>query len=268
MHDVAGALFFTTLAGLSTGLGSVLAIVAPRSNRSILSLSLGFSAGVMLYISFMELLPVAREEFDRAGTGSGMLYAVLAFFGGIIVVALIDRLVPERVNPHESHDAAALDPEHDTNRPANKLFRLGVLTALSIGLHNFPEGAAVFFSNLSGQQFGWGVTLAVALHNIPEGLAVALPVYFATGSRRKALLYSFSSGLAEPIGAVIGYTLLLPFLGPTVMGISFAAVAGIMVFLSLDSLLPSALAHGRHHEAVYSVMAGMALMAASLLMLG
>ncbi len=267
MHDVGSALFFTTLAGLSTGLGSVLAIVAPRSNRSILTLSLGFSAGVMLYISFMELLPAARDEFNHHGNGQGMLYTVLAFFGGILLVALLDRVVPVQVNPHESHDASALDPEGNARPPRNALFRLGLLTALSIGLHNFPEGAAVFFSNLSGREFGWGVTLAVALHNIPEGLAVALPVYFATGSRSKALLYSFASGLAEPIGAILGYALLLPFLGPTVMGIAFAVVAGIMVFLSLDSLLPSALAHGRHHEAVYSVMAGMALMAVSLLML-
>jgi len=268
MSTVVVALILTTLAGVSTGIGSVLAVIAPRSNRNVLTIALGFSAGVMLYISFVELLPAAKNEFLKGGeTTHAMLYAVLAFFGGIAVVAMIDRLVPEKVNPHEMHDETPLDPHKDQNRQANRLFRLGTVTALSIGLHNFPEGAAVFFSNLSGESFGWAVTVAVALHNIPEGLAVAVPVYFATGSRTKALLYSFASGLAEPVGALLSYTILWPFLGPTVMGLSFGAIAGVMVFLSLDSLLPTALASGNHHQAVYSVMAGMMLMAASLLLL-
>lgn len=267
MSDVAIALILTTLAGLSTGIGSVLSIIAPRSNKSILSIALGFSAGVMIYISFVELLPAAKNEFHKGNSNDAALYAFIAFFVGILIVALLDRLVPEPVNPHESHDASALDPHQKLNGKSKPLYRIGVLTTLSIGLHNFPEGAAVFFSNLSGEDFGWGVTLAVALHNIPEGLAVALPVYYATGSRSKALLYSFASGVAEPIGAILAYTILQPFLGSMVMGASFGVVAGIMVFLSIDSLLPAALAHGRHHEAIYSVMGGMALMGVSLLLL-
>lgn len=267
MSEVAIALILTTVAGLSTGIGSVLSVVAPRSNQNILSVALGFSAGVMIYISFVELLPAASAEFMKAAGVDGALYAFFAFIAGIMTVALLDRLVPEPVNPHESHDPTALDPHQKPMVKSQPLYRIGVLTTLSIGLHNFPEGAAVFFSNLSGEGIGWGVTLAVALHNIPEGLAVALPVYYATGNRTKALLYSFASGVAEPIGAILAYTILQPFLGPMVMGASFGVVAGIMVFLSIDSLLPAALEHGHHHTAIYSVMAGMALMGISLLLL-
>jgi ZIP family zinc transporter len=147
-----------------------------------------------------------------------------------------------------------------------KLMRMGLFTALAIAIHNFPEGLATFTSAITDPSLGIAIAVAIAIHNIPEGIAVSVPIYYATGNKKKAFWYSFSSGLAEPVGAIVGYLILLPFMGPQVFGILFAGVAGIMVFISLDELLPSAREYGEHHLSIYGLIAGMAVMAVSLLM--
>lgn len=262
----------TLFAGLSTGLGSALAFFTRQTNTRFLSLSLGFSAGVMLYVSFVEILFKAREALTPDwGVAGGAWIATAAFFGGIAMIALIDKLVPGYENPHELHSIEEMDQRYET-LPKNeahdfvKLKRVGVFTALTIGIHNFPEGLATFTSALTDPALGVAIAVAIAIHNIPEGIAVSVPLYFATGSRSKAFRYSFLSGLAEPVGAVVGYALLMPFFSPTVFGVLFASVAGIMVFISLDELLPAAREFGEPHMAIYGLIAGMAVMAVSLLL--
>lgn len=255
----------TLFAGLSTGIGSAIAFFAKKTNTAFLSVALGFSAGVMIYVSFVEILVKARDALiPEVGVVAGHWYTAGAFFGGILFIAIIDRLIPSVENPHEMHKVEEM--EDPAARKDAKLMRMGLFTALAIAIHNFPEGLATFTAALTDPTLGIAIAVAIAIHNIPEGIAVSIPVFYATGSKKKAFWYSFASGISEPVGALIGYLILMPFLSPMVFGILFAGVAGIMVFISLDELLPAAEEYGEHHLSIYGLIAGMAVMALSLLL--
>lgn len=256
----------TLFAGLATGVGSAIAFFAKRTNTVFLSASLGFSAGVMIYVSFVEILVKANDALTGSlGEAQGSWVTVASFFGGIAVAGLIDKLVPNFENPHEmrSVEEMELTEEEKKNK---KLMRMGVFSALAIAIHNFPEGLATFVGALKDPALGVSIALAIAIHNIPEGIAVSVPIYHATGSRKKAFKYSFLSGLAEPVGAIVGYFLFRKYFNDSVFGILFAGVAGIMVFISFDELIPSAEKYGKHHIMIYGLLAGMAVMAVSLLL--
>lgn len=264
--NVAIAFGLTLFAGLATGIGSALAFFAKRTNTKFLSLSLGFSAGVMLYVSMIEIFIKAKDALiEEWGDRMGYWATTLAFFAGIALIALIDKFIPSFENPHEIHDTAEMqkDPE---KLDFSKLHRMGMFTALAIAIHNFPEGLATFAGALKDPTLGLAIAIAIAIHNIPEGIAVSVPIYYATGSRRKAFIYSFLSGVSEPVGALIGFFLLWQFMNNITFGLLFAGVAGIMVFISLDELLPSAEKYGEHHLCIYGLIAGMVVMAASLLL--
>lgn len=256
----------TLFAGLATGLGSALAFFTKRTNTKVLCIAMGFSAGVMIYVSFVEIFPKAKESLTaELGDIWGVWVTVLCFFAGVLLTALIDRLVPSFENPHEVHKVEEMRDENERKK-SNKLYRMGVFAAIAITIHNFPEGLATFASAIKDLKIGVPIAIAVAIHNIPEGIAVSVPLYYATGSRKKAFFYSFLSGLAEPAGALVGYILLFKFFNDVVFGVLFASVAGIMVFISLDELLPAAQEYGEHHFAAYGLISGMAVMAVSLLM--
>lgn len=259
--------FLVTLgAGLATGIGSTIAFFAKTTNKSFFAVSMGFSAGVMIYLSFAEILPKATgyigsevDPVEASALAAGSLIA------GMVLMAIIDAFVPSGANPHENTSVELLEsPEH---REQKRLMQIGVFVALAIAIHNFPEGLATFLLVLDDPQLGIALAIAVAMHNIPEGIAVSVPVYYATKSRLKAFRLSFLSGLAEPAGAVIGYLLLAQYLSDFVLGIIFAMVAGVMVFLAIDTLLPTAKNSSRGHLTVYGVMAGMSVMALSLVLL-
>jgi ZIP family zinc transporter len=268
------ALGLTLFAGLSTGLGSLVILLARRPKATLLAFSLGFSGGVMVYVSLAELMPQAVDAVgEHLGEKPGGFLAVGCFLGGILLSAAIDRLVPQPLNPHE---AVSLDDMGEMRRgegpsaeegKRSALSRLGLLTALAIGIHNFPEGVATFAVAMSDASLGVSIAVAIAIHNIPEGISVAVPVYFATGSRRKAFLLSFATGLAEPVGALLAYLVLMPVLHGALIGGMLAAVAGIMVFISFDELLPAAREYDRGHVATVGVLLGMSVMAISLLLL-
>jgi zinc transporter, ZIP family len=268
--QVAFAFGITLLAGLATGIGSAIAYFARRTDVRFLAVALGFSGGVMLYISFTEILSQANATLTGMYGRSGPWIATVAFFAGMIVMGIIDRLVPSVENPHEAPTREALASLREAAPGAElspRLLRMGLFSAIAISVHNFPEGIATFLSAIHDPQIGVAIGIAVALHNIPEGVAVSIPVYYATGSRRKAFLYSFLSGISEPIGALLGYLLLASFASAPVLGISFAAVAGVMVYISLDELLPTAREYGSGHQVLYGLLSGMAVIALSLLML-
>ena len=253
------AFLLTTIAGLSTGIGSLIALIAKRTNTNFLSLSLGFSAGIMLYVSFMEMMPEALQNLvGMYGEKQGNLFLIIAFFAGIAIINLIDFLIPESVNPHEVQGVEDMDDK------TAQMKRTGVVVALSIAIHNFPEGIATFTSALTSIDVAIPITVAIAIHNIPEGIAVAVPIYHATGSRKKAFWYSFLSGLSEPAGALLAYLFLMHYWTPAINGIVLSAVSGIMVFISLDELLPSAEKYGKHHLSIIGLVAGMFVMAISL----
>ncbi len=263
-QNILFALGLTIFAGLSTGIGSLMSFLSKKFNPKFLALSLGFSAGVMIYVSFVEIFFKANESLSAAhGLNKGEVYTVLAFFGGVALIALIDRLIPSYENPHEISN---INPQNIPSDNSTKLKRMGLFAALAIAIHNFPEGLATFMGALTDPTLGISIAVAIAIHNIPEGIAVSVPIYYATKSRKKAFWLSFLSGLAEPVGAIVGYFLLRNLFNDSTFGIIFASVAGIMVYISLDELLPTAEEYGEHHIAIGGLIAGMAVMALSLIL--
>ena len=281
-NDILFAFLLAIFAGASTCAGAAIAFFSKQDNTKMLSAGLGFSAGVMVYLSFVELLPESIKEFSKLSQ-NGEIIALFIFFVSMLACLFIDKAVPVDINPHEieapeaycelrscylkdrklpiAKQALAQD-----NAPASNktLRRTGILTAFAIALHNFPEGFATFASGLESIKLGVVVALAVAIHNIPEGIAVSLPIYHATGQKRKAFIFAALSGLAEPLGALVGALLILPLFGASAVAVSFALVAGVMIFISFDQLFPVAKAYASGHECLYGLIAGMAVMAFSL----
>jgi len=272
MNSVLIAFGLTLFAGLATGIGSVMAFMSRKTSPRFLAGALGFSAGVMIYVSMIEIFVKANDSLGAVlGTRYGYFITTISFFGGIALIALIDKLVPEYENPHEIHGVDELPsgqtktmepqvPDHES------LKRMGFFSALAIAIHNFPEGLATFTAALQDPALGLSIAVAIAIHNIPEGIAVSVPLYYATGSKKKAFGWSFLSGLSEPVGALVGYFLLMRYFNDLMFGILFAGVAGIMVYISLDELLPTAEKYGEHHIAIYGVISGMIVMAISLML--
>jgi len=300
MDNVLLALGLTVFAGMATGIGSALAFMAKRTNYRFLSIATGFSAGVMLYVSFVEIFIKGVDSLTQIyGDYWGHWVNVASFFGGMLLIGLIDNLIPSAENPHEVHSESEAAPLHKNFENSNsdednlsqattdsdlgvhnhshknkKLMRMGLFTALAIAIHNFPEGLATFLAALHDPSLGVAIAIAIALHNIPEGVSVSVPIYYATGNRKKAFIYSVLSGLAEPVGAIIAYLIIRFFAGgvdggipPQLMGILFGGVAGIMVYISLDELLPTSRAYGKGHDSLFGLIAGMAVMALSLLLM-
>lgn len=277
MNGVLSALLMTLIAGAATGLGGALVLFKKKLSSNFLAGALGVSAGVMIFISLAELFPEAQGMILQSGLRHGKALVLLAFFVGMGVITLIDFAIPEYENPHEASGlsldtkTAAVDFMEDPSN-ANILKRLGIMSALAIAVHNFPEGIATFIGALNDPEMGAGITFAIAIHNIPEGISVAIPIYYATKSKRKALLFATISGLSEPVGAALCYGLAELF-GVELAGNSpafplvLAAVAGIMIYISLDELLPTAEKYGKHHVAIAGVVGGMAIMGISLLIL-
>jgi ZIP family zinc transporter len=262
MNNILFAFSLSLLAGLSTGIGSALAFFTKKTNTKFLSLSLGFSAGVMIYVSMVEIFVNAKDSLtSEIGIKAGSWLTVISFFCGMLLIYLIDTFIPS-----EESTAAAYNIKYSTGYSDIKLLRIGILTALAIAIHNFPEGIATFISGIHNPSIAVPIAVAIAIHNIPEGISVSVPIYYATGDRKKAFLYSFISGLSEPLGAVIGYLILMPFINNLTFGIIFAAVAGIMVFISLNELLPAARDYGDDNLYIYGLIGGMAVMAISLLL--
>ncbi len=259
------ALGLTVFAGLSTGIGSIMSFFSKEFNPKFLAGTLGFSAGVMIYVSFVEIFLKARDALDSFyGPKQGYIVTTLAFFAGIALIAIIDKLIPNYENPHEIGNITSEQPGEKDVDP--RLMRMGVFSALAIGIHNFPEGLATFMGALTDPTLGVSIAVAIAIHNIPEGIAVSAPIFYATKSKKKAFWLSFLSGLSEPVGALIGFFIFRAVFNDATFGLIFAAVAGIMVYISLDELLPTAEEYGEHHIAISGLIAGMAVMALSLLL--
>ncbi len=277
MQAVISALILTLIAGSATGIGGALVLFKKKISSNFLAAALGVSAGVMIFISLAELFPEAQAMISGIGIRHGEAFVLLAFFVGMGIITLIDFTIPEYENPHEASGLSLNDKtaavgvlEQTGNEKA--LHRLGLLSALAIAIHNFPEGIATFIGAMNDPEMGAGITFAIAIHNIPEGIAVAIPIYYATKSKGKALLYATLSGLSEPIGALLCYAVAAVFGieltgGSPAFPLVLSAVAGIMIYISLDELLPTAEKYGKHHIAIAGVVGGMALMGISLLIM-
>jgi ZIP family zinc transporter len=274
-HFIPGELGFalglTLMAGLATGLGGALALFAKRTNLRLLAWSLAFSAGAMLCVSFMEILPKANASLVRSfGSSLAGWLAALGFFAGVVAMAVVDKVVPHHEPPSDAALQRLQAPHRATVPPPGEqrlLRRMGLFTALAVALHNFPEGVATFLAALEDPRTGVAIAFAVALHNVPEGVSVSAPIFYATGSRGRAFVYSLLSGLTEPLGGLFAALTLDWLLPPHAVGLVFASVAGVMVYVSLDELLPTARQYGPRHEVLAGMAAGVVVMAVSLLLL-
>ena len=277
MSGLISALILTLIAGSATGIGGALVLFKKKISSNFLAGALGLSAGVMIFISLAELFPEAQAMISDIGLPHGEAFVLIAFFVGMGIITLIDFAIPEYENPHEASGLSLSDKtaavgvlEHTGGEKA--LHRLGLLSALAIAVHNFPEGIATFIGALNDPEMGAGITFAISIHNIPEGIAVAIPIYYATKSKGKALLYATLSGLSEVVGAALCLAITAIFGidltgGSPAFPLVLSAVAGIMIYISLDELLPTAEKYGKHHIAIAGVVGGMAMMGISLLIM-
>ena len=245
------AFLLTAGAGLATTIGGVLTITIRQKGKRFMGFTLGFSAGAMIQVSLVELLQESIESI-------GFLSAHIGFLIGMAGIFLIDFLVP--------HDYMG-QHDHADGDTGVGLMRVGILVAFGIAIHNLPEGMATFAGTLEDLNLGVAIAVAIAIHNIPEGLAVSAPIYAATGCRGKACLWSFLAGISGLLGALLAALILMPFLTPTVLGWTLAAVAGVMVSLSIDELVPAAKAFGSDHAPILGVIAGVCVIATSLWLL-
>lgn len=253
-------LILTLCAGMSTLIGGLITFFVKRDNLKALSIGLGFSAGVMVYISLNELMTEAPNMLGSFY--STMPAKALSFCGfalGIAIAILIDYFVPDHI------ESDFLCTTKKCQR--QKIRRAGLITALAVALHNFPEGIATFLVSTQDIMLGIPVAIAIAIHNIPEGIAVALPIFHSTGKKRLAVLYSFLSGISEPIGGLIGVLFLKTIMPDQAIGIMTAAVAGIMVYISFDTLLPLAREYGENHHVIIGIVSGMLIMSLGLIFL-
>ena len=272
MNDVMFAFLLTLAAGLFTGIGGLIALFSKRNNTQFLAICLSFAAGVMIYISFVEIFAKALESLEYGHGDIGYFITTAAFFAGIALIALIDKVIPQ----HEDEVAVSLTPrtKHTalTQQDENSLNRMGLMSALSIAIHNFPEGLVTFMAALYDPALGAAIAIAIAIHNIPEGIAIAAPIFYATGRKKKAILAAIGSGITEPLGGLAAYFLLARALNETAFetafGLSFAAVGGIMVYIAIHQLLPTAAKYGRHNQVMWGLFGGMAVMALSLIAFG
>jgi zinc transporter, ZIP family len=261
LHNWWIALAVTTAAGLATGFGSLLVLFAKAPNARLLAFGLAFAGGAMVYVSLGEILNKSILSFTLAfGDRAGFSWGTLSFLAGVLLIVTIDRLVP---NPHERLE---VDDPYFRQHNRDYVRRVGLLTAVAITAHNFPEGLATFFATLEDPAVGMPLAFAIAIHNIPEGIAIAVPVYYATNNKMYAFVACLLSGLAEPVGALLGYAVLRPFLSDAVFGAVFGVIAGVMVFLALDELLPAAKRYAKGHETVYGLVSGMGVLAISLVL--
>ena len=255
------ALLMTLLAGLATVIGGFFTFFIKRTNIRALSIGLGFSAGVMIFLSFTEILQGAKGMLVKFFPNHADWFVFLGFILGIVVAILIDYFIPEHIEDD------LFGPVENCTHQHRKIRRAGILTAIAICIHNFPEGIATFFVSTQSLTLGFSVAVAIAIHNIPEGIAVALPIYHATGKKRLAIWYTFLSGISEPIGALLGLFVMQTFLPQAAIGFIFASVAGIMVYISFDTILPLSRDYGDGHYSVFGIMSGIVFIWTSLLLL-
>lgn len=253
------ALLMAFLAGLATLLGGVFTFFVKRTNIKALSIGLGFSAGVMIFLSFFEILKSSNDMLLKFFPNHSNWLVFGGFAVGMITAILIDYFIPDHIDEDLFGKQECCEHHH-------KIKRAGLLTAIAICIHNFPEGMVTFFVATQNITLGISVAIAIALHNIPEGIAVALPIYHATGKKRLAIWYTFLSGISEPIGALIGLYAIQYFLPQAAIGFLFAAVAGIMVYISFDTLLPLSREYGDGHYSVLGIMSGIFFIWTSLLL--
>lgn len=249
-------IFLSLLAGLSTLIGAFMVFFSKTKDKKLITFALSFSAGVMITISFTDLLPTASETLNKIyGKLGGGFLSILFLIIGVIIAFLIDNFIPE-------NESIGVDTDNNST-----LFRVGFVSMIALMFHNFPEGIATYISGYQDTTLGITIAMAIALHNIPEGVSIAMPIYYSTGSRKKAFLYTFISGIAEPVGAIMSYLFLKPYINDFILSVVFALVAGIMIYISFAELIPEAKSYNHNLIYIFSIILGICVMPISHLFL-
>lgn len=271
------AFILSTIAGLSTVIGGFVTFFIKQNSLKFLSFGLGLSAGVMLFVSLVDLYPEATELI-KTQMGQNLTWLSILCFGiGMLIAVLIDFFVPDhiqasmftkQIGANEQHtDSTDCIEDENAIISIGKIKRAGIITAIVVALHNLPEGLATFTLAAQDVILSLGVIIAIAIHNIPEGIAISIPVYQATHSKRKAFLYSFLSGMAEPIGGVLGFLIIKTLFPNLCVGLLFALVAGIMTYISIDTLLPLSKDYDTGHYSISGVVLGLMVIGITLILL-
>lgn len=240
-------MILSLLAGMSTVIGAFIVFFSKSQNKKLITFALSFSAGVMITVSFTDLFVSAEETLSKHhGNFKGVVFTLIFLLIGALMALLIDRFIPD-------------EPRQVSSERGEKLYRVGFVSMIALMIHNFPEGIATFVSGYESTTLGISIALAIALHNIPEGISVAMPIYYSTGSKAKAFKYTFISGLAEPIGAFLAFLFLRPFINEVILAIIFAIVAGIMLYISFEELIPAARKYGYDKLYVLSIFLGICI---------
>ena len=259
-QEILWALLLPLISGLTTVIGSIIVFFTKRQSPKFLSFCLGFSAGIMVVLALSDLMPESAEAFINhfGGEHLAALWSVLFLVAGMGLAILFDKMVPGGEHPHHHADLPFEEVPHK-----HKLMRLGVISVIAIALHNIPEGIATFIASYNNTMLGVSLTFAVIAHNIPEGIALAAPIYYSTGKKSKAFLATLFAGLALPLGALLTWLFLAPVINDFLLGSMYALVAGLMIYISFDELLPAARENGDQgsHLSLYGILTGIVLMA-------
>ena len=235
------------MAGLSTVIGAFIVFFSKSQNKKLITFALAFSAGVMITVSFTDLFVSAEETLSKYnGKLNGVLLSILFLLSGSFVALLIDKFIPD-------------EPKANPSEPSGKLYRVGFVSMIALMIHNFPEGIATFVSGYENTTLGISIALAIALHNIPEGISVAMPIYYSTKSKYQAFKYTLFSGLAEPVGALLAFLFLRPYINEIILAIIFAIVSGIMLYISFAELIPASRQYGYHKIYLFSIFLGICI---------
>lgn len=250
MREFITALILTTLSGLCTGIGGIAAVLSRRVNDRLMAASLGFSAGIMITVSLADLLPHGGSVLvEQYGHIKGTVVIIIAVITGMALSYFAEELAPRQMGGERKSGGA---------------YRLGIVTAVTVAIHNFPEGIATFMSSYADFSLGIPLAFSVALHNIPEGLAISMPIYYATHSRKNAVGYAFFSGLSEPAGAVIAFFILKPYINDITLAFIFGIIVGLMCYIAFDELIPSSLSYRYPSAALTGILVGMLVMIGSI----
>ncbi|KEO73742.1 zinc transporter ZupT [Anditalea andensis] len=261
------AFFLTLLAGLSTGVGGLIAFTPYAKKDNFLAFGLGLAAGAMLFISFFEMLYGALDFLtEQRGFSAAFTMTSLYFLGGLMVIAIITEAVEYILKNKgiKTSDLSGITSNEKNNGSSKKLYRSGIVTAIALGVHNLPEGLITFLATIQDVQLGIGIAIAIAIHNIPEGMAVSLPIYRATGNKKKAIGITFLTGLSEPIGAILAYFLFFQNVGEEAMEVVSIFLATIMIYVSLFEILPTAFQLDHPHHTKWGILVGMVIMGLTL----
>lgn len=246
--NVVYSLLISSFAGISTLLGGLVVYFKFKDKNSFIAFALSFSLSVMISLSIFELLPDSFITLSsRFGLLVGIIFTTVMFLVGKFLVTKINKKLALLHNK-------------------DNLYRVGLLSMIALMLHNFPEGIATFMASYNDLSAGISLGIAIMLHNIPEGISISVPIYYATGSKKRGVIYSLISGLAEPLGAILAFIVLKNYINEITIALVIVIVAGIMITISINEMLPEVNSYNKKNISILGMIIGVILVIVNLLL--